>query len=339
MKINNFYRGDCIDVLSGQIDERSVNLIFADPPYNLSGTGLKWEGNKTGGDWYMVNESWDKMSDSDYITFTKQWISACHRVLTDNGSVYISCTYHNIAEIIMALKGMGFRINNVITWQKSNAMPNMTKRVFTHSTEFVVWAVKGKKWIFNYNEIKEINPDRQKDGSIKQMRDVWSLPLVQGKERIRGENGRALHPTQKPEEMLKRIIIASSKEGDLVLDPFMGSGTTAVVAESLNRRWIGIEKEQKYIDMAIARVQKIKLGGENMGKNQHVVKTNDGWGVRGEGNSRITSEHRTKNAAENAGRQIAKHQQSELVIHGRDGKIQDKDSFGKDPCPPKDRKH
>lgn len=130
----------------------------------------------------------------------------------------------------------------------------MTKRLFTHSSEFIIWAVKGKKWIFNYNNLKVINPDKQKDGSEKQMRDVWFLPLVQGKERLRGEDRRALHPTQKPEEILKRIIIASSNIGDIVLDPFMGSGTTAIVAKRLERKWIGIEKEKKYLIAAKKRI-------------------------------------------------------------------------------------
>jgi site-specific DNA-methyltransferase (adenine-specific)/modification methylase len=156
---------------------------------------------------------------------------------------------------MVVLKQLGFQIKNVITWQKTNAMPNMTKRVFTHSSEFIVWAVKGKNWIFNYEDIKDINPDKQKDGSKKQMRDVWPMPLVQGKERIRGQNGRAIHPTQKPEEMLKRIIVASSNKGDLVFDPFMGSGTTAFVAKKLKRNWIGVEKEKKYIKIANARIK------------------------------------------------------------------------------------
>jgi site-specific DNA-methyltransferase (adenine-specific)/modification methylase len=153
------------------------------------------------------------------------------------------------------LKQLNFKINNVIVWQKSNAMPNMTKRVFTHSTEFIVWAVKGKNWIFNYEKLKKINPERQKNGALKQMRDVWEMPLVQGRERLHGKNGRSLHPTQKPEEMLKRIIIASSNKGDIVLDPFLGSGTTAVVAKRLGRRWIGIEKNKKYVKIAEDRVQ------------------------------------------------------------------------------------
>ncbi len=255
MKINHIYLGDCIDILNKEIDPGSVSLVFADPPYNLSGSGLKWKGNKTGGDWYMVNEDWDKMSAPEYIEFTKKWISGCRRVLKENGSIYISCTYHNIAEIMVVLKELNFKLNNIITWQKINAMPNMTKRVFTHSTEFIVWAVKGKKWVFNYNELKKINPEKQKDGSLKQMRDVWSIPLVQGKERLRGKDRRALHPTQKPEEMLRRIIIASSNKGDLVLDPFLGSGTTAVVAKRLGRNWVGIEKKSKYISAARNRVR------------------------------------------------------------------------------------
>ena len=253
MKINKLYLGDCIKIMS-EWPEKKIDLIFADPPYNLSGNGLKWKGNKTGGDWFMMNEEWDRMTEPEYLQFTKDWISGCIRLLKDSGSIYISCTYHNIAEIMLVLKQLGLKIKNVITWQKTNAMPNMTKRVFTHSSEFVVWAVKEKKWVFHYEELKRINPERQKDGSLKQMRDVWLMPLVQGKERLRGVKGRALHPTQKPEEMLKRIIVASSNKGDLVLDPFLGSGTTAVVAKVLGRNWAGIEKQKKYITVAKKRI-------------------------------------------------------------------------------------
>lgn len=254
MKTNFIYTGDCIKILNNTIDENSIDLIFADPPYNLSGNGLKWQGNTTGGDWYMVNEEWDKMTAPEYLQFTQKWITGCKKVLKDNGSIYISCTYHNLSEVMIVLKQLDFKINNVIVWHKTNAMPNMTKRVFTHSVEFIVWAVKGKKWIFNYNELKKINPEKQKDGSEKQMRDVWSLPLVQGKERLHGKDGRALHPTQKPEEMLKRIIIASSNKGGTVLDPFLGSGTTVFVAKKLGRNWIGIEKNKKYVDIAQKRM-------------------------------------------------------------------------------------
>lgn len=256
METNKIYLGDCIEVLKQKVKPSSIDLIFADPPYNLSGNGLKWEGNKTGGDWYMVNEAWDKMSAPEYMQFTRRWIGGCHHVLRDGGSIYACCTFHNIAEIMIVLKQLDFKINNIITWQKTNAMPNMTRRIFTHSTEFVVWAVKGKKWVFNYEDLKKVNPDKQKDGSLKQMRDVWAMSLVQGKERLRGENRRALHPTQKPEEMLKRIIIASSNKGDLVLDPFLGSGTTAVVAKRLGRKWIGIEKNVSYAEAAKKRIDK-----------------------------------------------------------------------------------
>lgn len=255
MRTNFIYRGDCVKILKTKVDKNSVDLIYADPPYNLSGNGLQLKGNKTGGDWYMVNEDWDKMSASDFEQFTYDWIKQSKAVLKKNGSIYISCSYHNIAEVIIALKKLKFKINNIITWEKSNAMPGITKRIFTHSTEFIVWAVKGRNWIFNYNNLKEINPAKQKDGSSKQMRDVWRIPLVQGKERLKKKNGRALHPTQKPEEMLKRIIIASSNKGGLILDPFLGSGTTAVVAKRLGRKWIGIEKEESYVIAAKKRIE------------------------------------------------------------------------------------
>lgn len=254
MKTNVIYVGDCVEVLGREIPTSSIDLIFADPPYNLSGNGLKWKGNKTGGDWYMVNEAWDQYSAPEYLQFTENWIEACRKALKDGGSIYISSTHHNLGEILITLKKLGFKINNIITWQKSNAMPNMTKRVFTHTCEYVVWAVKGRGWTFNYRELKDINPEKQKDGSLKQMRDVWVFPLVQGKERLRTKEGRALHPTQKPEELLRRIIVASSKKGDTVLDPFLGSGTTAVVAKRLGRHWIGIEVDAKYAKAAEKRI-------------------------------------------------------------------------------------
>ena len=254
MKLNIIYNGDCIEILNGAIEENSIDLIFADPPYNLSGNALKWIGNKTGGDWNMVNENWDRFSNAGYLKFTENWIKGCSKVLKKSGSIYVASSYHNLAEIIMALKQLNFKINNIITWYKTNAMPNMTKRVFTHSTEFVVWAVKGSGWTFNYETAKEINPEKQKDGKIKQMRDLWKMPLVQGKERIRSKNGKALHPTQKPEEMLKRIILTCSNENDTVLDPFLGSGTTAVIAQKFGRKWIGIEKDKKYVEIAEKRL-------------------------------------------------------------------------------------
>ncbi len=155
----------------------------------------------------------------------------------------------------MSLKVNGFEIKNIVTWNKTNAMPNITRRVLTHSTEFVIWAVKGKGWIFNYDTLKELNPEKQQNGMHKQMKDVWNMPLVQGKERIRDiETNKAAHPTQKPEEMLKRIILGFSNEGDVVLDPFCGSGTTVAMAKKFGRNYIGIEKEEKYIKIIQKRL-------------------------------------------------------------------------------------
>ena len=259
MQTNVIHQGDCTDILFKEIVASSIDLIFADPPYNLSGNGLKWENNQTGGPWFMVNEIWDRMNHDDYVTFTSRWLEGCFRALKFSGSIYVACSYHNIGEVMMGIKNLGLRVNNVITWYKTNAMPNLTRRTFTHTTEFVVWAVKGKGWCFDYETMRRINPERQRNGHPKQMRDLWKIPLVQGRERLRGEDGRALHPTQKPEEMLKRIILASSNKNDIVLDPFLGSGTTAHVAQKLGRRWIGIEREEKYIEIAKRRTEMLNL--------------------------------------------------------------------------------
>lgn len=254
-KTNHLYAGDCVDVMTSKISPNSIDLVFADPPYNLSGKNLKLIGNKTGGDFYMVNEDWDKMSKSDYTVFTNAWIECCYKLLRNGGSIYICCTLHNINDILNSLKKTKLDLKNIITWHKTNAMPSITKRMFTHSAEFVIFATKKSKWVFNYYDLKEINPEKQKNGEVKQMRDVWSIPITQGKQRLRLKNGKALHPTQKPEELVKRTIIASSHKGDVVLDPFMGSGTTAVVAEKYGRRWIGIEKDKKYRKHALSRIR------------------------------------------------------------------------------------
>lgn len=257
MKINNIYKGDCRKVLKKEIPSESIDLIFADPPYNLSGNGLKWQNKGMGGDWFMINEKWDKMSEPEYLKFTREWLSECNRVLKSHGSIYISCTYHNIGELIITLKALGFVPRNIIVWHKTNAMPNMTRRSFTHSCEYILFFTKGKKWVFNYSEIKKINPDKTKDGSEKQMRDLWVIPICQGKERVKDETGKSAHPTQKPENLLERIILASSNKGDVILDPFLGSGTTAIVAKKLWRNWIGIEAEDKYIKIAKGRLEKL----------------------------------------------------------------------------------
>ncbi len=258
MQVNVLYLGDCIKLLKEKIINESINLIFADPPYNLSKTKLNLLNNKTGGAFYKMNEEWDNISEDDYLEFTEDWMKECKRILKNNGSLYISCTQHNIGEIIVCGKKLGLKLNNIITWYKTNAMPNITKRIFTHSTEFVCWFVKGKNWIFNYEDVKSFNPNKALDGSKKQMRDFLNfieLPIVQGKERIKGDNGRSAHPTQKPEKLIELIIIASSNKNDIILDPFFGTGTTGKVAKKLNRKWIGIEKNKKYFEISKNRLK------------------------------------------------------------------------------------
>jgi site-specific DNA-methyltransferase (adenine-specific)/modification methylase len=258
LPLNQILQGDCIQILKTKIQEESINLVFADPPYNLSGKSLDLANNKTGGAYYKMNEDWDTFNYEDYVTFTADWLSACHKILLPNGSLYISCTQHNIGEMLIEGKKLGFKLNNILTWYKTNAMPNITKRTFTHSTEFVCWFVKGKNWIFNYEDIKQFNPHKTKEGNNKQMRDFLDfieIPIVQGEERIKGNDGRAIHPTQKPEKLLELIIRASSKENDIVLDPFFGTGTTGRIAEQLNRKWIGIEKNAHYILVAKERLK------------------------------------------------------------------------------------
>lgn len=255
---NKIFKSDCVDFMTKKISPGTVDMIFADPPYNLSGKSLKLEGNKTGGDWYKVNEEWDTYTGDNYQLFCDEWIAAAKNVLKSNGGIYICASQHNLGNVIVSLEKNGFKINNIVIWQKSNPMPNMTRRVFTHSVEFVVWAVAGKGWVFNAEELKLINPDQQKDGSPRAMRDVWTFPVVQGQERLRNEDGRALHPTQKPLELVKRTIIASTNKGDLVFDPFMGSGTTAVAAKILGRRFVGTEMNANYIAAARKRISKAK---------------------------------------------------------------------------------
>ena len=258
LPIKKILQGNCIDILSKSIPSESINLIFADPPYNLSGKNLDLANNKTGGAYYKMNEEWDTFSYGDYVKFTTEWIDACRKTLTPNGSFYISCTQHNIGEILTTGKQLGLKLNNILTWYKVNAMPNITKRTYTHSTEFVCWFVNGKNWIFNYDEVKEFNPNKTKNGENKQMRDFLDfikIPIVQGEERIRGTDGRAIHPTQKPEKLLELIIKASTNKNDIILDPFFGTGTTGKVADELQRKWIGIEKNIQYIAVAKERLK------------------------------------------------------------------------------------
>lgn len=254
MKLNHIYQGDCIEVMKKEFLNDSINLIYADPPYNISGKPLELNNNKTGGPFHKINEKWDTWDYDKYVNFSLNWINQCHRVLNKSGSLYISCTYHSIAEIILSAKTNNFKLNNILVWYKTNSMPNITKRTFTHSTEFICWFVKGEKWKFNYPELKLINPERTIQGQYKQMRDFIQLPILQGKERIHDSSGKAIHPTQKPEKIIEIILTASSDKNDVVLDPFFGTGTTGIVAEKMKRNWVGIEKNSKYVIVAKERI-------------------------------------------------------------------------------------
>ncbi|UOE77487.1 DNA-methyltransferase [Parageobacillus thermoglucosidasius] len=234
--------GNCIDWLN-RLEKNSVDMIFADPPYFLSSGGITCHSGK------MVSVDkgeWDKPSTLNEIhSFNKEWLYACKRVLKDGGTIWISGTLHNIYSIGFALNELEYKILNNITWYKKNASPNLSCRYFTHSTETILWARKGKKTshYFNYNLMKEMNGG-------KQMRDVWEIPTTKKSEKAHGR-----HPTQKPMELLERIILASTKINDIILDPFNGSGTTGVVAKKLNRRYIGIDIEKEYLELTIKRLE------------------------------------------------------------------------------------
>ncbi|MBN8584163.1 MAG: site-specific DNA-methyltransferase [Ignavibacteria bacterium] len=259
MLINHIYVKDCIEALENDIDNDSIHLIYADPPYNISGYGINLLKNKTGGAYYKINETWDTWLPDDYTIFTAKWMFLSQKVLRDNGSLYISCTQHNIGEIINIAKKLNLKLNNIITWYKTNSMPNITKRTFTHATEFVCWFVKGKNWIFNYEDVKKFNPHKTKEGKDKQLRDFLDfieIPILQGKERLKGLSGRAAHPTQKPEKLIELIVLASSNKDEVVLDPFFGTGTTGFVAQKMQRNWIGIENNVEYAKLAKKRLFK-----------------------------------------------------------------------------------
>ena len=245
---NNFklIDNDSLKILK-ELDEKSIDMIFADPPYFLSNDGITCSGGKM----VSVNKGeWDKsLSIKEKHDFNKKWIKECYRVLKDNGTIWISGTLHNIYSIGMALEEEGFKIINNITWQKTNPPPNLACKAFTHSTETILWAkknLKKNKYTFNYDLMKELNDN-------KQMKDVWTTSLTKPSEKKQGK-----HPTQKPLEILDRIILASTKENDLILDPFCGSSTTGIAATKLNRKYIGIDNQKEYLDLSIRRYKEIK---------------------------------------------------------------------------------
>jgi len=247
--------GDALEELP-KIPNESIDLVFADPPYNMSKKkGLGWKYSKH----ITMQEQWDMFSKDDYFKFNQKWIKEALRVLKHGGSLWICGSFHNIYQVGFILQHIeDVKINNSIVWFKPNAQPNITCRMFTESTEHLIWASKngnGKKWTFNYETMKKMN-------NGKQMRNVWEIPLTPKKEKWAGE-----HPTQKPMELLRRVILSCTNDGDTVLDPFVGSGTASVVAKMLNRNSIGIEKNKKYSDIIKKRMSQQKLGEELQKEN------------------------------------------------------------------------
>jgi modification methylase len=248
--LDQIMQGDCIEVLNS-LPEKSVDLIFADPPYNLQLQNELWRPNMTKVD--AVDDDWDKFGGlAEYDQFTRDWLTACRRVLKDTGTVWVIGSYHNIYRVGTILMDLGYWILNDIMWIKTNPMPNFRGVRFTNAHETLIWAqkVKGARYTFNHHAMKSLNDDLQ-------MRSDWELPLCTGKERVKVDGSKA-HSTQKPEALLYRVILSSSNSGDIVLDPFFGSGTTGAVAKKLHRHWTGIERDPNYVKIAQERINAIQ---------------------------------------------------------------------------------
>jgi len=252
LPFNQILHGNCVDVLAA-LPENSVDLIFADPPYNLQLQQALYRPNMTKVD--AVDDEWDRFGSlAEYDAFTRAWLSACRRVLKDTGTIWVIGSYHNVYRLGTILQDLGFWILNDVVWVKGNPMPNFRGVRFTNAHETLIWAQKrqGARYTFNYRAMKSLNDDLQ-------MRSDWNISLCTGKERLK-VNGQKAHPTQKPEALLYRVILSSSNPGDVVLDPFFGTGTTGAVAKVLHRRWIGIEKEAGYVKLAQARIDAVQPG-------------------------------------------------------------------------------
>jgi site-specific DNA-methyltransferase (adenine-specific)/modification methylase len=248
---NSILRGDCLEILK-KIPDKTFDLVFSDPPYNMQiENKLKRPDNsKVDG----VNDYWDQFKNFEhYDEFCKKWIVECKRILKDNGSIWVIGSYHNIFRLGYHLQNLNFWLLNDIIWRKNNPMPNFRGTRFTNAHETLIWASKSKKskYTFNYQSLKCFNDDLQ-------MRSDWKLPICNGKERLK-KNGKKIHSTQKPEALLHRIILATTNKDDAICDPFLGTGTTAVVAKKLGRKYFGIEKDSKYFDAANERINKTEI--------------------------------------------------------------------------------
>ena len=250
LRPNTIIEGDCIDILS-RLPDGSVDLVFADPPYNL-----QLGGDLTRPDQSRVNgvtDAWDRFDSFDaYDLFTHQWLTECRRVLKDDGAIWVIGSYHNIYRVGTIIQDSGFWIQNDVVWLKTNPMPNFKGTRFQNAHETLIWAAKSEasKVTFNYQALKTFNDDTQ-------MRSDWTIPLCTGAERLKDKEGKKVHPTQKPEALLKRILLATTHPGDLVLDPFSGTGTTAAAAKVLGRNYLGIERDPIYAAASRNRLKAI----------------------------------------------------------------------------------
>ena len=246
--LSKIIRGDSLKILK-TIPEKTFDLVFADPPYNLQiGKKLKRPDDSKV---YGVNDKWDQFKNFiEYDNFCKEWLAECKRVLKDNGSIWVIGSYHNIFRLGYILQNLDYWILNDVIWRKNNPMPNFKGTRFTNAHETLIWASKSKqsKYTFNYQSLKCLNDDLQ-------MRSDWTFPICNGKERLK-KNGKKIHSTQKPQSLLHRIILATTNKDDAILDPFLGTGTTAVVAKKLGRKYFGIEKHKKYFEAAKERINK-----------------------------------------------------------------------------------
>ncbi len=249
--VDRVLEGDCLEQLA-KLPSESVDLVFADPPYNLQlgGTLLRPDQSRVDG----VDDDWDRFeSFAEYDRFSRAWLGECRRVLKPDGAIWVIGSYHNIFRLGAALQDLGYWILNDIIWRKSNPMPNFRGTRFTNAHETLIWASRSRRarYTFNYESMKALNDDLQ-------MRSDWLLPICAGPERLKDRAGKKAHPTQKPEALLHRIILATTNPGDVILDPFFGTGTTGAVARRLGRRWIGIERDRDYVRRARERIAKVR---------------------------------------------------------------------------------
>jgi modification methylase len=251
LPLNTILAGDCIEVMRS-LPENSVDLVFADPPYNLQLRGELHRPDNSRVD--AVDDAWDRFASFEtYDTFTHEWLAAARRILKPHGAIWVIGSYHNIFRVGAAMQDAGFWLLNDVVWRKSNPMPNFRGKRLTNAHETLIWASKeeASKYTFNYEALKALN-----DGV--QMRSDWVLPICTGHERLKDGNGDKAHPTQKPEALLHRVIVATTNPGDVVLDPFFGTGTTGAVAKMLGRDWIGIEREAAYREAAEERLSRVR---------------------------------------------------------------------------------